>query len=206
MTDHIPRDAKQIEKSTERIPDEIRNMPGTRVSHWYHRCAMRRAAGKPLTGPYYWVPEPISLDRTAGVNWVLMEFYDRDYSKDDQVMHTQVWSEVINHLGFKWRLDPNVLDRKLGNHPYGLPRGRVARMANGQYGIAHGNDCPVPDWEVRIKRAFNLNDANAQIYFDDHERMLPTHPEAVQQALHPTLDLGIKDKVADFDDDWENDS
>lgn len=160
----------------------------------------RSVAVRPRTGPYYWVPVP---NKQADVTWRLMEFFDRDDAEGGQIMHTQVWLDVLDYLALKWNRDAKILNREIGECVYGLPRGRVTRMSSGQHGIAQGNDNPVADWEARIKRVYNLTAVTTKVYFDEHERMMPTHPEAIQKSLRRNLALALSDKVASFDDDGD---
>ena len=103
------------------IPKEMQGHPQMRIVHWRFRCAKRRVVGDPLTGAYYWIPLP---DKQGEVVWELMEFFDLDYHEG--VAHADAWPEVVNYLAVKWHKSPGVLQKRLANSLYGLPRGRGA--------------------------------------------------------------------------------
>jgi hypothetical protein len=132
--------------------------------------------------------------------WELFPFYDSDDGSSPG--HPQVWPRVLAFLALKWRKEEAKILRKLENAPYALPRGRVARMANRQFGIAHGNDAPVAEAITTIKRAYNLTGLTVKAYEDEHEKMLLGDPELLQQLL--AVDLGLKGTVPpELQDDEE---
>jgi hypothetical protein len=150
-------------------------------------CKGRRpSAQPPRTGAYYWLPLP----RGKRIHWRLLAFYDQDYGGSAE--HQAVWPQILDTLAREWRKPVALLRRRLENSLYGLPRGRVARMTDGTYGIAHGDDSPVRTWESTVRRAFNLEGTPTRCYLDEHERMLPGHPLEVQQALGIKKDLRLK--------------
>ncbi len=92
------------------------------------------------------------------------------------------------------RVDPTSLLVRIVNCPYGLPRGRVVRLGNGEWGVAHGNDHPaVVRFEAIIIDAFCLSDVQPKFFFDEHEQMLLSDYEQVQSSIRhfPSLPMPI---------------
>lgn len=122
-----------------------------------------------------------------------MEFYDLDFGgHPGDAEHQKVWPKVLSYLALKWHKPEEVIQRSLENCLYGLPRGRVTRMAVENYTILHGNDGPVHEWEAIIRRLFNLISVSAICLEDEHEKMLPGHSQDIQNALGIQHDLGLK--------------
>lgn len=149
-----------------------------------------------MTGPYYWVPVPDG----NGVAWRLVAFFDSDFP-GGFAEHQQVWPEVMAHLARDWEKPVARISGSLADSLYGLPRGRVTRMVDGRYGIAHGNDVPVSRWISTVKAAYRLTTVAVHSFRDEHERMLAGHPENVQTALGIRTNLGLKTAAYDEDDE-----
>lgn len=146
----------------------------------------------PQSGAYWWIPLPDG-------NWTIEVFYDSEYNGDTP--HDDLWRRyVVERLAILWNKSPEVLRRRIGDNYTGLPRGRVSKVSGG-WTIVHGNDAPALSKGIRgVINAFNLrmvDRSNLMIMDDDHERMMPGDPEAVQKALG--ADLGLR---ADFTMDW----
>jgi hypothetical protein len=64
----------------------------------------------------------------------------------------------------------------------GLPRGRVTRPER-TYLVLHGDDSPVTGWEEMVIASFRLSGRKVKFLIDEHETMIPGHPQAVEAAL-----------------------
>ena len=134
----------------------------------------------PLTGAYFWFPRP----RQDALAWDLVTCHD--FAVRDNISHREFWLNVLEHLATAWSRDPAALKRLLGDHYYGLPRGRITHPKSG-YLIVHGDDAPVRGWLTLVKRKFRLKRVKPE--FDDHERMLVEDLTAVEEALGTALGL-----------------
>ncbi len=139
-----------------------------------HDLAIKR--GKPFSGAYYWVPDALS-------RWSLLVFPNAFY-EGGEAGHVDVWEEVIQVLSHWHECDPGKLRKTIENCPYGLPRGRVVRMGNGDWGVAHGNDHPAEHpFQEMIVENFCLSEVSPRFFFDDHEQMLEQDQILVCHAL-----------------------
>lgn len=156
------------------------------------RMAYMRNSKAPFTGPYYWLP-------LSEGNWELISFADKFYQ--GHAAHVRIWPEVVNILALKWCKEPEKLERHLKDFPYSLPRGRALRMANGQWGIAHGDDAPRGVSLAKVRREFNLS-SNAREFFDVHETMIGEQLHETQSILK--RDLGLAEHLTlDFGDEGQ---
>lgn len=142
----------------------------------------------PQSGAFWWIPLPNG-------KWDMEVFYDSEFA--DDTPHDQLWRRyMVERLATVWSKDHQTLRRRIGDDYTGLPRGRVNRVRDG-WTIVHGNDAPKGTNGVDgIINAFNLrsvvraNPGAVKVFVDEHETMIPGHPEAVQRALG--VDLGLK--------------
>lgn len=143
------------------------------------RMAALREAGKPLTGPYYWVPTPYG--------WDISGFPEQGYG---EVEHPQIWrSSIVPKLVDLWHLtDLEAMD--LVRCPYGVPRGRVAKGHDtGHTYILQGDDAPYPQEEAisKVAREMSLEGLLANnllnIEFEQHETMNVSQQETVNRIL-----------------------
>lgn len=111
------------------------------------RMTYMRTVAAPFSGSYYWVPLPRA-------KWELVGFSDRFYSGN--ASHMKVWPEVVNILALKWGQDPERLESQLQASHHGLPRGRVNRIENDLWSIAHGNDTPPSVSLELVRTEFSL--------------------------------------------------
>lgn len=146
------------------------------------RMAYMRALAAPFSGSYYWIPLP-------GAKWELVGFSDRFYSGNSS--HAKVWPEIVNILALNWGKEPEILESQLQTSRYGLPRGRVIRIENGLWGIAHGNDTPRGVSLELVRTEFSLLPGTRE--FDDCQYAINSeHLRVLRDALKepPILDLG----------------
>ena len=137
----------------------------------------------PLAGAYYWLPVPTT---NGSIHWDLLTCHDLGVW--DGVSHRVFWPSVLAHLAPVWGQDAASLKHRLGDHYYGLPRGRVTRP-KGRYLLLQGKDSPVPDWKARIFDRFHLTGLDVRALSDDHERVLREDVLALEAALG--VDLGL---------------
>ena len=137
----------------------------------------------PLTGAYYWLPVPTS---SGSIRWDLLTCHDLGLW--DCISHREMWPTVLEFLAPAWGKAAVALGHQLGEHYYGLPRGRVT-SSRGRYLILHGQDAPVPDWEPRIIARFHLASLDVQNLSSEHERVVRGDVLAVEEALGVTLGL-----------------
>lgn len=132
---------------------------------------------KPFTGGYYWFPSP----GPDGVTWSVVTC--RDLGCRSQAGHdAELWPRLMALLAAAWGKDDRALKRKLALSYTGLPRGRVTRP-EGTYLVLHGKDSPVPGWEEIVIAGYRLSGRRVKFVFDEHETMIPGHPQAVESAL-----------------------
>ena len=74
------------------------------------------------------------------LSWSLLTCHD--IGKWDGIAYREMWPSVVEHLAELWGKAPEPFRRRLGDHYYALPRGRVTRP-KGNYLILHGNDAPL---------------------------------------------------------------
>ena len=141
--------------------------------------AKRASQEGPLTGAY-WIPR----SRPDELAWDLVTCHD--LAVRDGISHREFWPFVLDRLATAWGRDPAVLKRLLGDHYYGLPRGRITHPKSG-YLLVYGRDAPVDGWLTIVKRKFRLKRVRPE--FDDHERMLLEDLMAVEEALGAALGL-----------------
>lgn len=134
------------------------------------------ARSRPLTGGYYWFPIP----GEDTLSWSPITCHDLGSGPD--VGHVDLWPLIISRLAVAWGKDAKPLMRRLANHYTGLPRGRVTRP-KGTYLVFHGSDSPVADWLEQILARFRLAGVPFKEVHEEHERMLPGDPEAIERAL-----------------------
>ncbi|WP_417739161.1 hypothetical protein [Rosistilla oblonga] len=154
--------------------------PASRVavvaSQQHHRHHLALERGLPFTGAYYWIP--ITQDA-----WSILVFPNAFY-EGGEAGHVDVWSDVICILARLHQLNAQSLSNQIENCPYGLPRGRVVRMGSGDWGVAHGCDHPEgAGLESTVFDAFCLNDVQPNVFFDEHEQMLPGDWRQTKLAL-----------------------
>jgi hypothetical protein len=95
---------------------------------------------------------------------------------------------VLDYLAGLWGKAPEFLKRRLGDHCYALPRGRVTRP-KGKYAILHGRDSPVPGWGEIVIGRFRLHGFQVRTPWDDHERALTDDVLALEEVLEISLNL-----------------
>ena len=152
----------------------VEAMTDTRIS----QCPKTRPqdCAIPLIGAYYWVPSPSD----EGHSWAILTCHDAGLDPD--AGHPELWIWVLARLAAARGQDAGRFQRLLGDHCYGLPRGRVTRSGN-SFLINHGRDSPLDDWQELVIRRFNLAGRHFKAALDDHERMLPEHTRAVSEVL-----------------------
>jgi hypothetical protein len=146
----------------------------TAHQHYRHQLMQRR--NQPFTGAYYWVP---AVD---GV-WSL-SVWPNAFHEGGEAGHVDVWGDLVYILARAFHIDPAKLVSVTGNCPYGLPRGRVVKMGDGNWGVAHGGDDPTGHYlESFVIDAFCLVDAKPKFFFDEHEQMSDYDRDRVRLAL-----------------------
>jgi hypothetical protein len=130
-----------------------------------------------MTGGYYWLPAP----NAGAISWTVANCWDLGCGPDAG-HDVDLWPKVIDRLAVTWGRDGKSLKRRLNLHYTGLPRGRVTRPAK-EFLILHGNDSPVPAWEILVIESFGLNSGCVKIIFDEHETKIPGHSQAVELSL-----------------------
>ena len=155
---------------------DARQLAAVLDSHQHHRHHLAKKRGRPFTGAYYWVPD---VDQ----NWSI-RVHPNAFYEGGEAGHVDVWEDLVYIVARMNRLDPTLVLDQIGNCPYGLPRGRVVRMGNGDWGVAHGNDHPADyDLVSIVTEQFCLGTVCPKFFFDDHEQMLPSDAYQVQQTL-----------------------
>jgi hypothetical protein len=101
---------------------------------------------------------------------------------------------MIERLAKAWDQDPRVLQARLEDYSYGLPRGRVSRPGK-QSLVLHGNDAPVANWRDRVLRRFDIDLRSVKFVYDEHETRLGEDSRKVMEALGIDR-AGIKEKDA----------
>lgn len=132
---------------------------------------------RPLTGAYYWLPSPTPSGPFA---WSLLTCHD--LGRWDGISHRELWPFVVGHLAILWGKAPDAFRRRLGDHYYALPRGRVTNP-KGKYLILHGNDSPLVTWREIIVHRFRLHGLQLKSPWDEHERTLREDVLAFEEAL-----------------------
>ena len=132
----------------------------------------------PSTGAYYWLPIP----PLRSLTWRVLTCHDLGLDADTS--HLECWPGVVPHLAAIWGRDPKAIQRRLGRHCYGIPRGRVTPPER-TYLILHGADSPIPGWVEAVVRAFGLNGRRVRPLLDEHERTLPGDVRAIAGILGP---------------------
>jgi hypothetical protein len=96
--------------------------------------------------------------------------------------HYDMWPSVIDRLATAWGRDRVQLRRRLAQHCYGLPRGRITRPRRG-FLLLHGDDAPVADWLGRVVRRFRLDRRSLKLLSDGHERTFSEDRRAVNDEF-----------------------
>jgi hypothetical protein len=143
----------------------------------------RPAPNPPLDGAYYWLPTPTTTD---SISWSLVTCHD--VRLWDGISHREFWPSMLERLAPAWGKDPVSLKRRLGDHYYALPRGRVTRPG-GKYLILHGNDAPAPAWRTMVVDRFRLHGLQVKTPRDEHEQALRDDVLALEEALG--VDMGL---------------
>lgn len=147
------------------------------ADHQKHRHHLALKRGRAFTGAFYWIPLKAN-------EWSVVVFPNAFY-EGGEAGHVNVWEEIIHVLSVQHQLSFSVLLDQIGNCPYGLPRGRVVRMGDGNWGVAHGGDHPDgTNLESSITEAFLLHSVHPKFFFDEHELMLPEDKCQVEDSLH----------------------
>lgn len=155
---------------------DSRTLASLLTAHQRYRHDLARRRELPFAGAYYWIPAPDG-------DWCLSVWPNAFY-EDGEAGHVDVWRDLAFILAGLFPVEPNEVISAIENCPYGLPRGRVVKMGDGRWGVAHGNDHPVGlDLEASIADAFCLGDVNPIFFFDDHEQMLSCDRDIVRRAL-----------------------
>lgn len=145
------------------------------ANHRY-RHGLAKGRGLPFTGAYYWIP-------VADVGWKL-SVWPNAFHEGGEAGHADIWEDQVYILAEAFNVEPAQLLREIRNCPYGLPRGRVVKMGDGSWGVAHGNDHPKgQDLESTVMGSFSLQDVTPKFFFDDHEQMLSCDRVNVRRAL-----------------------
>jgi len=159
-----------------------------------YRTATMRSTKKPFTGPYYWVP-------LRDGQWMLCEYAEK-YYKEGHAGHVKIWPELVFSLAREWGLQGDGPRRVLENAPYGLPRGRVVKLGEDKWGIAHGDDNPAGTSLTMVKRAFNLPRKKTTLFQDEHEHVIPEHVQLVRETLKATYTIATPPNP--FADEWDD--
>lgn len=129
-------------------------------------------------------PEPV---RSKGVfyvvrdinAWMLVAY--RYHDQPEELDHSAFWEQkVALFLAFRYRLKKS-LAKELALHPYGFPRGRVAKTDQG-FVIYHGNDFFPLVSKREVEQKFAVQ-GKARWQLDDHEHCLDYDTEAVVKLL-----------------------
>jgi len=132
---------------------------------------------KPYRGGYYWLPIP-SPD---GITWSVVTCRDLGCSADAG-HDADLWPRLMDPLAAAWGKDAQNLKKKLALSYTGLPRGRVTRPEK-TFLVLHGKDSPIPMWEQLVIESFRLSGRKVKFIYDEHETMIPGHPQAVEVSL-----------------------
>ena len=146
------------------------------AAHHRYRHDLAKRRRKPFTGAYYWIP-------VAEGGWSLSVWPDA-YHEGGEAGHADVWEDLVCILAGAFRLESNKLFCSIGNCPYGLPRGRVVKMGDDSWGVAHGNDHPKGhNLESTVIGSFSLQGVKPKFFFDEHEQMSVYDRDRVRAVL-----------------------
>lgn len=146
------------------------------MAHQHHRHKLAKNRGKPFSGAYYWVPD-------SDHKWSLL-VHPNAFYEGNEAGHADVWEDVVLIFTQMHALGPSDLLKRIGNCPYGLPRGRVVKLGSGEWGVAHGNDHPPEaSLESMVIEEFCLQSVRPKFFVDDHEQMLAVDRDCVQSTL-----------------------
>jgi hypothetical protein len=106
----------------------------------------------------------------------------------DGISHRELWPSVLDDLKGLWDRAHEPLKRRLGDHYYALPRGRVTRP-KGRYAILHGRDSPAPGLREIVFDRFRLHRFQVRTPRDGHERALRDDVLALEDVLGIGLSL-----------------
>jgi hypothetical protein len=129
-----------------------------------------------MRGGYYWFPTPAG----ETVEWSVLACHDLGFGPDDG--HYDMWPLVIDRLATAWSRDALRLRRRLAEHCYGLPRGRVTRPDR-RWLVLHGDDAPVADWLGRVVGRFGLAGRSVKLVMDEHEQTFSEDRRAVNDEF-----------------------
>ncbi len=141
------------------------------------------AAPAPRVGAYYWLPTVGPSGRTP---WRLLTCHDLGLR--DGLSHREFWPSVLDHLSTTLGKKPEGIIRRLVDHYYALPRGRVT-SPGGKHLILHGGDSPIPDWQEIVVDRFRLHGLAVRILRDEHERTLREDVLALEETLGVDLNM-----------------
>lgn len=138
-----------------------------------------------LVGAFYWSP---AREPAGRISWRLLTCHD--LRRWDGISHRELWPSVLDHLAATWDKDPAVLRRRLGDHYYALPRGRVTHP-RGRYLILHGNDAPVAGlaWKRIMIDRYRLDGMPLATPHDEHERTLREDVLSFEESFGIDLNL-----------------
>ena len=141
-----------------------------------------RIATSSLTGAFYWIP---ARELECRVSWQLLTCHD--LHRWDGISHRELWPFVLDHLAASWNKQPASVQRRLIDHYYALPRGRVTHPGD-VYLILHGNDAPIGiDWRNLIIKNFHLEGHRVETPWDEHETTLREDVVAFEEVFHVSL-------------------
>ena len=158
--------------------DEIdsRSLASLLTAHQRYRHGLMRQRKLPFSGAYYWVP-------AVDGDWSL-SVWPNVFHEGGEAGHVDIWEDLVYILARTFRVEPVKLVSAISNCPYGFPRGRVVKMGDGRWGVAHGNDHPTGCClESSVLDTFCLAGAKPKFFFDEHEQMNAYDRERVKSAL-----------------------
>jgi len=146
---------------------------------WANKVSLRKTAGKPKQGPYYWV--------YLNPNWVLKSVPVEGNA--ETVDHVNFWRNVISPL---MSTHYKANERDINDLPYSMPRGRVQVLPDRQgrqtWVIYHGLDFLMTD--SMKKQVLEQFDLSAQwraglVRFvpDDHEIVMQDDFESIKSLI-----------------------
>ena len=135
-------------------------------------------------------PEPVKSTETVaseGVFYVVRDINGwkliayRYHVQTEELDHTAFWEQkVAPFLAFRYRLKRSMAT-ELALHPYGFPRGRVAKTDQG-FMIYHGNDFLQLISKIEVEQKFAVH-GKARWQPDDHEHCMDYDTKAIVRLL-----------------------
>lgn len=184
--------------------DRIFNKRKQDAQSWAKKVGLKKTAGAPKQGPYYWLFSPTKK------RWYL-ETMPREGDLDT-VDHPTMWKYISQDLANEYRLDPYKA-RTLQNLPYSMPRGRVQvvpnRRSRKNWVVYYGNDFPMTDamkkqilndfdlseqWQAGLVRFLpDEHEVTIQQDLDRFKNLISLPPKEIKKIVPPKVDFDFED-------------